>query len=81
MTSASLSVVYLAMSVPVVAAGLAASLIGLNLATVALWYLVATAVIAAGAITVSWATTREPVTVMDVYEILENAPSSTELVA
>jgi MFS family permease len=80
-TSAYLSVVYLAMSVPVVAAGLGASLIGVNLATVALWYLVATALIAAGAVMVSWATTPEPAVVMDVYEILEYAPGSTELVA
>ena len=80
-TSAYLSVSYLAMSVPVVVAGLAASVIGLDLATVATGYLAATAVIATAAIAASVATARQPEPVKDVFEILEYAPGSTELVA
>src|SRR5438477_3103480 len=52
-TSAYLSVSYLAMSIPVVLAGLAASVVGLDLATVAGWYLAATTVIATAAIVAS----------------------------
>jgi MFS family permease len=80
-TSAYLSVSYLAMSVPVVVAGLAASVIGLDLATVATAYLAATAVIATAAVAASVATARQPEPVKDVFEILEYAPGSTELVA
>jgi MFS family permease len=80
-TSAYLSVSYLAMSVPVVVAGLAASVIDLDLASVATWYLGATAVIATAAIAASLATARQPEPVKDVYEILEYASGSTELVA
>jgi MFS family permease len=80
-TSAYLSVSYLAMSIPVVLAGLAASVIGLDLATVSSWYLAATAVIATAAIAASLATARRPAPAKDVYEILEYAPGSTELVA
>jgi hypothetical protein len=80
-TSAYLSVSYLAMSVPVVVAGLAASVLGLDLATVATGYLAATAVIATAAIAASLATARQPEPVRDVFEILEYAPGSTELVA
>jgi MFS family permease len=80
-TSAYLSVSYLALSIPVVLAGLAASVIGLDLATVANWYLAATAVVATAGIAASLATAprREPV--KDVYEILESAPGSTDLAA
>ena len=80
LTSAYLSVSYLAMSVPVVIAGLAASVIGLDLATIATAYLGATAIVAAAAIAASLAT-RQPEPVKDVFEILEHAPGSTELVA
>jgi MFS family permease len=80
-TSAYLSVSYLAMSVPVVVAGLAASVLGLDLATVATGYLAATAVVATAAIAASLATARRPEPVKDVFEILEYAPGSTELVA
>ncbi len=80
-TSAYLSVSYLAMSVPVVVAGLAASVIGLDLATVATGYLAATALIAAAAIAASLATARQPEPMNDIFEILEYAPGSTELVA
>jgi hypothetical protein len=63
-TAAYLSVTYLAMSVPVVLAGLAASVIGLDLATVATGYLIATALIAtvagaASSATAPWRATEE----------------------
>ncbi len=58
-TSAYLSVSYLAMSVPVVVAGLAASVLGVDLATVATGYLAATAVIATAAIAASLASARQ----------------------
>ena len=61
------------MSVPVVVAGLAASVIGLDLATVATAYLAATAIIAAAAHHL--ATGRQPEPVKDVFEILEYAPA------
>jgi MFS family permease len=80
-TSAYLSVSYLAMSVPVVVAGLAASVIRVNLATVAIWYLAATAVVALVAVVASLATARRQEPVKDVYETLDYAPGSTELVA
>jgi len=80
-TSAYLSVSYLAMSIPVVLAGLAVSVVGLDLATVASWYLAATAVIATAAIVASLATAPQPAPANDVYEILEHAPRSAELVA
>jgi hypothetical protein len=55
--------------------------LGLDLATVATGYLAATAVVATAAIAASLATARRPEPVKDVFEILEYAPGSTELVA
>ena len=80
-TSAYLSVSYMALSVPVVVAGLVASVIGLDLATIAMAYLGATAIVATAAITASVATARPPERVKDVFEVLEHTPGSTELVA
>jgi MFS family permease len=80
-TSAYLSACYLAMSVPVVAAGVAASVIGLDLATVATWYLAGMAVLAGAAIVASVATGRRPGPVNELYTIVEYAPGAAELVA
>jgi MFS family permease len=80
-TSAYLSMSYLALSIPVVVAGLAASVIRLDLATVATWYAAATAALAAAAIVASFAIASRPEPVNDVHELLENARESTELVA
>lgn len=80
-TSAYLSVSYLALGVPVVLAGVAASAIGLDLATVAVGYLAAIAVIAGAAIVASLAAGpgREPITGCAIA--LDNGPRAAELLA
>ena len=73
-TSAYLSVSYLAMGIPVVTAGVAASMIGLDLVAVANWYLAATAAIATAAIAASLATTTRPW----LYELENDALSNVD---
>jgi len=80
-TSAFLSVSYLALSVPVAVAGLAARVIGLDLATVADWYFAASAFVATAAIAASFATAGQTKNVEDVHEVLEYVPRSDELLA
>jgi MFS family permease len=59
-TSAYLAVSYLALSVPVVAAGLAAAAAGIDLATISIWYLAGTTVLVIAAFVAQLSTRRAP---------------------